>query len=245
MTLTRLCLNGARCVDLIDGHARETNAPNTFCDSCLVRTVAHVEAIPGQFASLHAMIGERHVGIDAGIRRPKPGSTVPLNLHIDTLMGEIVATTTMAAEILADVMAMNNPEHYPAHKQVTACAAIIAPNLPRLLVLTGIEVMFWTKSGLGHGITMTTGNRIVAELDKLASRAHFTLGLTRARAERDFACTRCRAKTVGRWAGSDDFDCTTCGSRFPEDDLRRQDKILLALVKRGLVSADEPTVAVA
>jgi hypothetical protein len=31
------------------------------------------------------------------------------------------------------------------------------------------------------------------------------------------------------------FDCTNCGSQFHEDELRRQDKILLELHKRGIL----------
>jgi hypothetical protein len=95
--------------------------------------------------------------------------------------------------------------------------------------------MFWTPSGEARGLTVTTGRRIVDRLDRLASLAHFTLGQTLARSQRDLPCTRCSAKTVGRWAGSDYFDCQNCGARFVEDDIRRQDRILLALHKRGLL----------
>jgi ribosomal protein L37AE/L43A len=232
---THLCLNGSRCADIIDGHARETEAPGTLCPDCLARTVNRVAGLPDQYVRLHAMIGERHAGLDPGIRRPKPGSTCPLNIHVDTLLGNIVETTTLAAEVLADVMGMGNPDHRPAELQVARCAAIVAPNLRRLLPLTHIEVMFWTASGTARGVTTTSGPAIVGDLDRLSTLAHFTLGQTRARIQRDLPCTRCKAKTVGRWAGSDDFDCGTCGSRFPEDDIRRQDKILLALIKKGLI----------
>lgn len=237
-TLEHRCLNGVRCIDRVDGHARETNGPNAFCPMCLHRSTSMVERLPAQYLRLHHVIGDRHAGIDPGIRRAKPGSTIPLNVHVDTLLGQILDATTMAAEILAETMGMNNPEHYPAEAQVAACVAIIAPNVERLLAVRQADVMFWTRSGEGHGVTSTTGTRIVLGLDKLGARAHFALGMTRARSQRDLPCTRCKAKTVGRWAGSDDFDCSTCGSRFPEHGehgIRRQDKILLELVKRGLV----------
>lgn len=230
------CINGIRCVNQIDGKPRETQCPNTFCATCLSRTTSTVERLPQQYLRLHHVIGERRAGVDPGIRRAKPGSTVPLNVGTDTLLGDILAGVTTAAEILADLMGMDNPDHHPAERQVTACAAIIAPNLARLLTVGRVDVMFWTRSGLGYGITTTTGPLLAVGLDKLGARAHFALGMTRARSQRDLPCTRCRAKTIGRWAGSDDFDCLTCGSRFPEDDLRRQDKILLALCKRGLVT---------
>lgn len=232
--LTHLCLNGRRCADGVDGHARETEAQATLCRACLSRTINRVNGLPAQYLRLHAIIGDRHAGIDPGIRRPKPGSGCPLNIHVAGLLGDIVDTATLAAEILAEAMGMDNPCHYPEERQVARCAAIIAPNVPRLLAVTAIEVMFWTATGTA--VKTTTGSAVVAQLDSLATLSHFTLGMTRARTDREMPCTRCKAKTVGRWAGADDFDCANCGSRFPEDDIRRQDKILLALVKKGLIT---------
>jgi hypothetical protein len=238
------CLSARRCADIVDGHPRETAGPRAFCDGCVDRTTRRVARLPEQYLRLHHMLGERHTGIDAGIRRPRPGSMIPLNVHVDTLLGDILETSTLAAEVLADAMGMDNPDHHPAERQVAACAAIIAPNVTRLAYASGvggrpghdlgIDVMTWV--GSVRAATTTTGAEIVIRLDGLASLAHFTLGLTRARSQRDLPCTRCAAKTVGRFAGSDDFDCTTCGSRFPEDDIRRQDRILLALAKKGLIA---------
>lgn len=235
LTLTHLCLNGRRCADSVDGHARETDGPTSLCRACLSRTTTRVTRLPAQYLRLHAVIGDRHAGVDTGIRRTKPGSGCPLNIHVDTLLGGIVESATLAAEVLADAMGMDNPNHYPQERQVAACAAIIAPNLTRLVAVHQVDVMAWAPGGTAHGITTTTGSEIVGRLDYLSTLAHFTLGMTRARFDRDLPCTRCQAKTVGRWAGSDEFDCATCGSRFVEDDIRRQDKILLALAKKGLI----------
>jgi hypothetical protein len=234
------CLSAHRCADTIDGHPRGTEAPNTFCDACLARTVKRVQGLPEQYIRLHHIIGERHAGIDAGIMRPKPGSVIPLNIHVDTLLGDIVFTIGQAAEILAEMMAMDNPEHHPEAKQVAACAKIIAPNIEKLLPLTGLDVMFWNRSGNMHGFTNACGVAIVLRLDHLATLAHFTLGLTRARYHRDLPCTRCSAKTIGRWAGSEDYDCERCGSRFIENDIRRQDKILVAQLERGVIEVPDP-----
>lgn len=237
MTLddTHLCLSGRRCADTVDGHARETAAPGTLCPRCLARSTSRVERLPEQFLRLHALIGERHAGIDPGIRRARPGSGCLLNVHVDTLMGGILDATTMAAEVLADLMFMENPSFHGEALQVTRCCAIVAPNLPRLLRVSHVEVMLWVDGGTDRVIANTDGPAIVASLDTLSTLAHFTLGQTRARTQRDLPCTRCKAKTVGRWAGSDDFDCTSCGSRFVEDDLDRQMKILLELAKKGLI----------
>ena len=263
-----LCLNSARCVDKVDGHARETEKANTFCDACLSRSATHVKQIPEQWNGLREMIGDRHAGIDVNIRRPKPSGTVLLNVHVDTLLGAMLEAVTMAAEVLADHMEMNDPK-YPkedpekpvlkppwalsptvdATEQVYKCCRIIEPNLTRLAAIRGvggrdeydpaIDVMFWTRSGAAHGVKCTTGVQMIQRLDHLNSLSYFTLGQARARTRRDLPCARCRAKTVGRWAGSEWFDCTSCGSQFPEDELRRQDKILIELHKRGLLLPQE------
>jgi hypothetical protein len=263
-----LCLNEARCVDKVDGHARETEKPNTFCRACLGRSATHVKQIPEQWHGLRKMIGDRHAGIDVNIRRPKPSGTVLLNVHVDTLLGAMLEAVTTAAEVLADVMKMNDPK-YPkedpdkpvlkppwavtptldATERVVKCCRIIEPNLTKLAAIRGvggredtdpaIDVMFWVRSGAAHGVKCTTGVQMIQRIDHLHSLAYFTLGQSRARTRRDMPCTRCRAKTVGRWAGSEWWDCSSCGSQFPEDELRRQDKILIELHKRGLLQPEE------
>lgn len=264
VTGEHLCVNATRCISKVDGHARETEKPNTFCESCLRRSSTNIRQLPEQWTGLHKMIGDRHAGIDVNIRRPKPGGTVLVNVHVDTLLCAIIEATAAAAEVLADVMNMNDPAtpkrsvqappwaHSPRlepGEQVTKCCRIIAPNLPKLAAIRGvggrdqhdpaIDVMFWVKSGAAHGVTCTTGVQMIQRLDHLNSLAYFTLGQARARTRRDTPCSRCRAKTVGRWAGSEWFDCTTCGSQFPEDDLRRQDKVLIELHKRGMLEVTE------
>jgi hypothetical protein len=265
---THRCLNGHRCADKVDKKARITEAANTFCAVCLRKSARNVSQLPEQFLRLRHMIGDRHAGVDVNIRRPKPGGNVPLNLHIDTMLGSILTDLTTAAEVVADRMEMGDPTEVrqkqpvqapvwaddpkqEAAEQVHRCARIVAPNLPVLIGARGvggredddpaIDVMDWAPNGLIHMPSTTTGTELVKRLDHLASLAFFTLGLSRARTERDTPCSRCRAKTVGRWAGSETFDCSSCGSRFPEDELRQQDKILIELVKRGLIKPERET----
>jgi hypothetical protein len=259
-----VCVNGKSCTDKTDGKPRETEDQHTLCPRCLNRSAQRIGDLPEQWVRLHQMIGDRHAGIDVNIRRPKPGGTVLLNIHVDTLLGAILEAVTMAAEVLADRMRMNDPKYpkedpenpvrFPAWatpptldeiEQVRKCCRILSPNLPKLVAIRGvggrdqydpaIDVMFWVRSGAAHGVKCTTGVQMIQRLDHLSSLAYFTLGQTRARTRRDMPCTRCRAKTVGRWAGSDWYDCSSCGSQFPEDELRRQDKILIELHKRGLL----------
>lgn len=242
------CINDRRCMDKIDGKPRQTEKPDELCGVCQRRVRDRIEQLPEQWVRLHHMIGERHGGVDVNIRRPKPGGTVPLNLHIDTLLGDIVTHATTAAEVVADKMRMDNPEKPTAAQQVDACVKIIAPNLHILIGARGvggrdaddpnIDVMAWLPNGTISMASTTTGTDLVKKLDHLGSLAYFTLGMTRARTQRDIPCSRCHAKQVGRWAGADDYDCQACGSRFPEDDVRRQDKILIELHKRGLIQTE-------
>lgn len=257
-----LCVNASRCASKVDGHARETEKADTLCDACLSRSVGRVKQLPEQWVRLHHMIGDRHAGIDVNIRRPRPGGTVPLNLHVETLLGSILDAVTAAAEVVADRMEMDDPTEVRQRapvtvppwaddpkqepfEQVKRCVRIVAPNLDVLMAARGvggresddpnIDVMSWLPNGLVHMPSTTTGVELVKRLDHLGSLAYYTLGLTRARTCRDLPCTRCRAKSVGRWAGSDYYDCSSCGAHFEEDDMRRQDKILLELIKRGII----------
>lgn len=254
-----LCLNGRRCVDKVDDHARETEKAGTFCEACMSRAAERVGQLPEQYVQLHRIIGDRHAGVDVNIRHAKPSSTVLLNLHVDSLMGHIVTDITAAAEVVAEKMAMRDADDNPWEPDpadpVKSCATILNTNLPILASARGIggreptdpliDVMFWNRAGTLHGVKATTGIQMIQRLDHLSSLAYFTLGQTRARYQRDVPCTWCRAKTVGRWAGADEFDCTSCGKRFPEDDMRRQDVILLELYRRGLLKVGNDGLAVA
>lgn len=255
-TNTHTCVNGKNCRAAYteDGqrHPRQTEQPNDLCTPCLKHTTQRIQQLPEQWLRLHAMIGDRHAGLDVNIRRPKPGGTVPLNLHVDTLLGDIVTQLTTAAEVIADKTNMDNPAHTSPAKQVQACVRIITPHLHTLIHVTGvggrtaddraIDVMTWTPDGLIRKESTTTGLRITKDLDRLGALAYFTLGMTRARDKRPLPCNRCHAYAVGRWAGSEYWDCGECGTQFAEDDLRRQDKILLVLHKRGIIqpTADQP-----
>lgn len=265
------CVNREHCADRIDDHAREVPAPNTLCGRCIQAATDLTEQLPDQWGQLHAMLGERHAGIDVGIRKPKPSGTVNLNLHVDALLGNILEAVTAAAEVLADKLAMTDSTGHPLdvtrilhrddngkligssarppHAQVATCAGIVAPNIHTLMLIRGvggrdpldraIDVMFWNRAGNLHGVRCTTGTQMIQHLTRLASIAHHTLGQTRARFSRDVACARCGARAVGRWAGSDHFDCTACGARFPEDDIRRQDRILIQRAKLGLLDVEQ------
>lgn len=246
-----LCVSGKSCKasftnDEGQRQPRETERPDDLCDACLKHTTQRVEQLPEQWIRLHNMIGERHAGVDVNIRRPKPSGTVPLNLHVDTLLGNIVTELTTAAEVVADKTNMNNPAHTDPARQVQACVRIVAPHLSTLIHATGvggrdpddkaIDVMTWAPNGLIHMPSTTTGVQIVKQLGHLAALAFYTLGLTLARDKRPLPCNRCHSYSVGRWAGSDWWDCSECGAQFAEDDIRRQDKILLALHKRGIIT---------
>jgi hypothetical protein len=250
----RRCVNERRCASRVNGKAREVAAEDTFCDACFNRAAEHVMNLPEQYLRLHAMIGERHAGIDVNIKHGKPSSSVLLNLHIDTLMGNIVADVSSAAEVVAEKLNLRtNGDPWEAERpdkaeQVLACSRILEPHL-RLLAAArgvggrdhddpGIDVMFWNRAGTMHGVKTTTGVGMIQRLEFLWNLAHFTLGQTRARSRRPLPCNRCHAYKVGRWAGMDHYDCQGCGARFDEDDLRRQDKILLELTRRGLITTE-------
>ena len=228
------CLNGRRCQP--GDTPRITDKPNTLCEPCTIRAAHHIAQLPTQHLQLHAMLSD-HVA-STNPRRQRPDSAVLVNIAIDTLCGHIHHHTTLAAEIVADHLHADNPHrHHNPTAHVHACCQLISPNLPTLLPLTDIDVMVWNRAGTTRTITTTSGVDIIQELEHLSAVAHYTLGRTRTRTYRDVPCNRCGHTTVGRWTGTDSFDCETCGTQFPETDIRRHDRILLERHRMGLLHA--------
>lgn len=233
MTLNHECLNGRHCN--LGAQPNPTPAPNTLCEHCVNRTRRRITQLPWQYLQLHAMIGDRTP--DMTPARHKPESTVLLNTAIDTLLCTIHHHVTLAAEIVADQLHADNPCHHQPAAHVHACCRLINPNLDKLLDLPELDVMEWDHDGTHFHVTTTTGPAICQRLDHLGAIAHYTLGQTRTRSYRDIPCARCGHTTVGRWTGSDTFDCETCGAQFPEHDIRHHDRILLERHRRGLLHA--------
>lgn len=216
-----------RCCAKRNKEPAHTQQANTLCDACMSRAQHAIANLPTQHAQLHTLIGEQRAGINLAIRHVKPSSVVPLNMHVDTLRANIEHTTICAAEIIADNINSNNPTDV-----YTACVLIVH-NLSKLSAISSIDVMRWLPAGTYYYVSTSSGHELIQQLEHLAASAAHTLGQTRERTKRDLPCARCGQHKVGRWAGSDHFDCTACGARFIEDDIRRQDRILVELAKRG------------
>jgi hypothetical protein len=227
------CLNGRRCQP--GDQPRTTETPNTLCDPCTIRAAHHITQLPIQHLELHAMLGDHTAS--ANPRRQRPDSAVLVNIAIDTLCCQIHHFATLAAEIVADQLHADNPHRHHPTAHVWTCCQLISPNLPTLLPLTDIDVMVWNRGGTIRALAVTTGVEIIQELEHLSAVAHYVLGRTRTRTYRDLPCSRCGQKTVGRWTGADQYDCETCGTQFPEQDIRRHDRILLERHRRGLLHA--------
>jgi hypothetical protein len=231
--MTHACLNAQHCQP--GDKPRTTDAPNTLCPPCLSRARRRTADLPPQHLALHARIGE-HLA-NPNPRHTQPESGVLINTTIDTLLTNIEHTTTLAAEIIADLLHTTNPYHHDATAHVAACCQLTAPNLHKLQPLHAIDVMEFGAGRHHHTITTITGVTIIQRLDRLAALAHYTLGYTRTRHYRDLPCARCGANTVGRWTGADCYDCQTCGTQWPEATIRNHDRILLERHKRGLLNA--------
>jgi hypothetical protein len=232
--LNHACLNYRRCQP--GDQPRTTQTPNTLCDPCTLRATRHIANLPAQHLRLRAMLTD-HTPTTNNPRRAAPDSTVLINTAVDALLGAIHHHATMAAEIVADALNTADPYRHDPTAHVHACCALTAPNVPLLLGRGVVDIMAWNRAGTHRYVTTTTGTEIIQHLDYLGAVAHYTLGYTRARSYRDLPCARCHHRTVGRWAGADTFDCETCGTQFPEADIRRHDRILLERHRRGLLHA--------
>ena len=136
----------------------------------------------------------------------------------------------MTAEIVADQL-LHWPD--PPGSSLPSQAELIANHIHPLADLDPWPTLWWNRNGTRRHILDLDGTTLIERLDRLHGLATIALGGTRARTHRDLPCPRCHTRTVGRWAGSDWFDCTTCGRRVLEDDLRRDDRILVKLWQTG------------
>ena len=222
------CRAGNRCADLatITHQPAEVGADGDYCLACLQRAQGRIRALPAQYAHLQLLLHiTGHTAPEA--RHVAPGPAVLLNLHVEALGRDIGYMLALVGEIVADLVHLDDPA------DLGSCADLVADGVHHLAELPPWPVLLWARSGTWRRLAELAGVQLIETLDRLHQVASITLGTTRARTRRDLPCARCRAKTVGRWAGSDYYDCTSCGARWHENDIRRQDRILIELHRRG------------
>ncbi|WP_009473854.1 hypothetical protein [Rhodococcus sp. JVH1] len=203
-----------------------TTVANTLCDSCINSVEQAVSTLWGHYMRLHHILGEMGTVQHSAGKHPSPSPTVPINVHYDALMVEIVRTVDRCAEQVADVLHMSNPEHERPTALLAAGLAIIEPNIRVLAQVGRFDALEWKKGGEEYDTVELDGPILCMKLLDLRRRARACVGELQGRDRMPVPCPRCEYCELGRWHGSEVINCNSCGSTWTNDDYRHMTMIL-------------------
>lgn len=232
MSEDHVCRAGKRCTARTrteDGKGwtpAATINPNSLCNSCIRWVESETAALWADYLALHRIVGERPNAQHEGGKRPDPTSQIPLNVHVDALMRDIVDTVERAAEQIADILHIDNPEHPNPTALLAAGLAIVEPNITILSRVGKFDAQQWNDAGDKVEALNTDGPTLCLKLAELHHHAQNQLGETRGRDRMPVPCPRCEHSALGRWHGADNVDCLHCGSSWTESDYKRMTLIL-------------------
>ena len=204
-----------------------THTPHTMCDPCIRWVETDAAALWADYLALHHMVGERpNTQHDSGSKRPDPTSQIPINVHVDALMRDIVDTVERSAEQISDVLHIDNPQNENPTALLAAALAIVEPNITILARVREFDSHQWNEAGDQLVAVDTDGAKLCLKLAELHHRAQNQLGETQGRDRMPVPCPRCEHSTLGRWHGAENVNCLHCGSSWTESDYKRMTLIL-------------------
>ncbi|MBE5453457.1 hypothetical protein E3G52_000321 [Mycobacteroides abscessus] len=212
-----------------------------ICDPCMTRLEYAVTGLPRDWQRLHGAIGER-VYVQGGGRvtlTPTPG--INLNTQRDALQRDIVETADRAAEMVEEAMNITGKQRhgrqgFTVHQWsvVTHAVNLLRAHLPTLIAQPPQPMLVWGRIpdgdedwhpvyGQPRTVVERDGIDIALRLIDLSRSVYRALGLPRLRHHSAMPCPavkrngqQCGAYTVGRWDGTTQYDCTTCGRTYGE-----------------------------
>lgn len=207
----KLCLDGDPIDDL--PAPRWALASTMLCRRCAA-------ALEQRLAETAAMVDllRAHLGGHTTTRGDGRGSTawpIPLNVNAHDLL-----------------------QHYPAVlsswvRMVCEERSLRGPDRPDPAVLSG-----WLLSQLDWLVEQPWVDDLADEIRDLSNTAHGITAVRHRRYRLEPACPSCDARELGRWDGSDQVDCASCGRSWPHE--RYPALIRLALDdSRGSLTASE------
>jgi hypothetical protein len=129
------CGFGPECVrSSVDEGSRRVGAlievPVGLCRPCERLTARAVRVLPRQWLQLKCSLGESRSSVVSG-RRPKPGSSVPLNVGTEALMRDVVRAMHDAARLVGEQARVDvpvlpaNPSSVREFRVLTSAAALV------------------------------------------------------------------------------------------------------------------------
>lgn len=224
------CRSGSHCSD----RARNTKGilvpaitlhPNTLCPECIHRVPLAVAELWSDYLALNrAVIDPTHLaGTGAGVHST-PTPPVPVDVHAAALMSEIAEEAHRCAECIADRLHMSAP---PA-TSVGRCLDLIEVNVDVLLGVPPHAAMTWNRAGDDRIVVELDGPALAVRLVELHRRARLAVAADVGRERMPLPCPLCEHSTVGRWHGSVEIDCRSCGRVWTPEEYRQMTQILHA-----------------
>jgi len=236
------CINHdwSTVVDEDDAPSGQLIADGVVCGGCLTRLRYAVNGLPRDWDRLHEGIGER-VYVDRARVTMTATAAINLNTQRDALQRDIVETADRAAEMVEHAMNLTGRQRhgrqgFTVHQRqvVARSVAVVSENLDVLLAQPAQPMLVWGRVPDGdegwhpqHGqprhLVDRDGIDIALQLIELSRNVYQALGLPRLRHHSAMPCPavkrdgqQCGAYTVGRWDGTSQYDCTTCGRTYGE-----------------------------
>lgn len=252
------CAFEARCTRrelLEDGHVGAQIVDGVVCDGCLTKLRYAVKGIPADWERLHHGMGERFIAGGAKVSGTHEHALV-INEHREALQAHIVDLADRAAEMVETAMNINGRQRhgrrgFPAHDKATVVHAvkILEPNLDVLLAQKEQDMLVWGRipdgdegwhpqNGQPRELQSFDGVDIAMQIVHASRLVYQELGRAALRHSDPMPCPavnhkgeQCGAYTVGRWDGTAEYDCTTCGARWPEREYQWLQGLVIDLIK--------------
>lgn len=202
-----------------------TAEPATLCSRCREHVARCAFQAEDLWTGLHAILG--HLGHGRrGRRSPGPKSPLPINVHTDALLVELEDRTDRAAEVIREAIWADKPRAGDRQARVARDAKLVADNVDRLVAAPRQATSKWCPSGETWDVVEVDGVDLALDIVDVIGRARARVGVTRRRDRMPVPCPRCEHSTLGRTAGSDVVDCTTCHTVWSEQEYRFLTRVL-------------------
>jgi hypothetical protein len=210
-----LCVLGAEC----EWYERGPSPSHGFnlCDGCTTHCRADVSALVYDYVDLSQVIARRDGHSEAKISRPKPSSTPPIDLAVDTLRSDITGALLTAELVVRQALALSaRPNlHVRDGFNVQQAAGLVAAHVD---ALAGLAVPPWAAAADNMDLT---GADLLMRLRSLHSRARRTAGLADLTVALPGYCPKCQAQALSRRDGCDTVHCGSCRFAWPWAEYQR------------------------
>lgn len=209
--MSQLCLLAEQCerFDTIAKLPATTDGRN-LCETCERHCAGDINALVYDYVDLSQLIAKRNTIVESDITRPRPRSTPPIDLRIDTLRSDI-ALALIVAEVAvrrACQLPARPNRHVRDGFNVQQAVRVVAPRTDLL-------------AGLDTDDPDEPGTALLGRLRALHRTARRVTGVAELRIALPGICPKCQMHALSRRDGSETVTCGGCGFAWAWADYQR------------------------